>query len=141
MHHHHMHTLTNEDALRSASRSAAAPTGEKVVRDTNDNSGTILEVDDMADDSVSGPRVGAHGSYSFSMHVLTLPPICVLKEAKELPDNLRQWLGPPNPLNDHVDAHHGAGKCQWFIQSKTFRWWKKKEKGASLLICGESVFL
>jgi hypothetical protein len=167
MHHHHMHKLTNEDALRSVSRSAAAPTGEKLISDTNDNLGTILEVDHKADDSVLDPQVGAHGSYSFSMHVLTIPPICVLKEAKEeskdplappedeniagskngskrspqdLPaDKLKQWLSPPNPLINHVDAHPGTGK--WFIQSNTFRWWKKKEKGVSLIICGESMFL
>jgi hypothetical protein len=167
MHHHRMHVLTNEDALLSASRSAAALTGEELIRDTNDNSGTILEVDRNADDSVSGPQVGAHGSYSFSMHVLTIPPICVLKEAKEkskdllappedenragskngskvslldLPsDKLKQWLSPPNHLVDHVDAHPETGK--WFIQSNTFQWWKRKEKGASLFICGESMFL
>jgi hypothetical protein len=167
MHHHHMHALTNEDALLSASRSAAARTGEKVIRDTNDCSDTILEVDHKADDSVSGPQVGAHGSYSLSMDVLTIPPICVLKEAKEkskdllappedenragskngskvslldLPsDKLKQWLSPPNRLIDNVDAHPGTGK--WLIQSKTFQWWKKMEKGASLLICGDRMFL
>ena len=164
-----MHALTNEDALLSASRSAAAPTGKKVIRDTNDSSGTILGVDHKADDSVSG-QVGAHGSYSFSMDVLTIPPICVLKDAKDakekskdppalpedkitagskngskvlpldLPlDELKQWLNPPNPLIDHVVAHPGTGK--WFIQSNAFQWWKKKEKGASLFICGESMFL
>ena len=69
-----MHALTNEEALLLASRSAAAPTGEELIHDTSDNSGTILEVDHNADDSVSGPQVGAHGSYNFSMHVLTIPP-------------------------------------------------------------------
>ena len=56
-----------------------------------------------------------------------------------LPDKLKQWLSPPNPLIDHVNAHPGSGK--WFTQSRTFRWWKKKEKGASLLIYGERMFL
>jgi len=55
------------------------------------------------------------------------------------PDKLQQWLDPPNPLVTHQAAHPGTGK--WFIQGKAFRWWKKKEKGASLLICGECMFL
>ncbi|KAI0262687.1 hypothetical protein BGY98DRAFT_1104080 [Russula aff. rugulosa BPL654] len=103
--HRLLHSRTNEDALLSVSKSAATPTGEKLIRDTND--------------MIRG--VGHKASQV---------------EAKDLPDKLRQWLSPPNPLNDLVDAHPGAGK--WFIQSKTFRWWKKKEKGASLLICGET---
>jgi len=91
--HDRMHALTNEDALLSASRSVAALTGEELIRDTNDNSGTISE--------------------------------------------LKQWLSPPDHLVNHVDAHPETGK--WFIQSETFQWWEK-EKGASLFICGESMF-
>jgi hypothetical protein len=49
-----MDILTNEEALLSVSRSAAF------------------------DDSAA-PQVGAHGSYSSSIHVPTLPPIWVLK--------------------------------------------------------------
>ena len=54
-------------------------------------------------------------------------------------DELKQWLSPPNPLIDHVVAHPGTGK--WFIQSNTFQWLKKKDRGASLFIFGESMFL
>jgi hypothetical protein len=115
-----MDTLTNEDAIRSVSRSvafenhdssSAMPIGdsEKLIRDTSDNLGAIREVDYEAD-------------YS---------PLT--------PDKLQQWLIPPHPLTDHGAAYPGTGK--WFIQGKTFRWWKKAQKGASLLIWGECMFL
>ena len=55
------------------------------------------------------------------------------------PDKLQEWLTPPDPHTAPVAAFTGTGK--WFIQSKAFRWWKGKEKGASLLICGERMFL
>ena len=55
------------------------------------------------------------------------------------PDKLQQWLTPPDPLTDHEAAYPGSGK--WFIQGKTFRWWRKQEKGALLLICGDCMFL
>ena len=98
------------------------------------------------------------------MHVLTLPSICVLtakeksqnlappeddrkagskngsKVSLDLPrDKLQKWLNPPNPLIAHAAANPETGK--WFTQGKTFRWWEKKEKGASLLILGERMFL
>jgi len=81
---HRMDTLTNEKTLLSVSRSAelsssATPTGEGPIRDTKDNLDAIQEVGYQASDSALSPPVGEHGSYSFSMHVLTLPPICVLR--------------------------------------------------------------
>ena len=88
---HHMDTLTNESTLLSASRSAAfechdsssaTPTGEKLIRDTSENLDAIREVDYQVDDNALTPQVGAHDSYSSSMHVLTLPPICVLKNSE-----------------------------------------------------------
>jgi hypothetical protein len=82
-----MDTLTNEDTLLSLSRgpaferhdsSGAMPAGKKLIRETSDNLDAIREVDYQADDSALAPQVGAHGSYSFFMHVLTLPPnLCV----------------------------------------------------------------
>ena len=78
-----MDTLTNEEALQvlSASRSAPTPTGRKLIHDISDNLDAIREGDDHADDAIAS-EVGAHGSYSFSMHVLTLPPFCVLKNSE-----------------------------------------------------------
>jgi hypothetical protein len=70
-----MDTLTNEEALLLVSKSAATPTGEKLIRDSSDNLGTIREVNHKTDDSALSPQVGAHDSYSFSMHVLTFPPV------------------------------------------------------------------
>jgi hypothetical protein len=162
-----METLTKEEALLSVSKSAATPTGEKPTRDAGDDLDAIQEVNYKADDSAIVPQVGAHGSYNFSMHVLTLPPICVLKTetAREEPqvlvppedgrkagsengskvspdltrEKLREWLAPPDPLTTHKDAHPGTGKR--FIQGKEFRWWKNKDEGASLLIWGERMFL
>jgi hypothetical protein len=162
-----MNTLTKEEALLSVSKSAATPTGEKPTRDTGDDLDAIQEVDYKADDSAMVPQVGAHGSYNFSMHVLTLPPICVSKSetAKEKPqvlvspedgrkagsengskvsldltrEKLREWLAPPDPLTTHKDAHPGTGKR--FIQGEAFRWWKNREEGASLLIWGERMLI
>ncbi len=94
---HRMDTLTNEKTLLSVSRSdafehhdisSATPAGEKLIRDTGDNLDAIREVDYRADDTASAPqvRVGAHGSYSFSMHVPTLPRNCALKNSeREIP--------------------------------------------------------
>jgi len=65
-----METLTNEEALLSASRgaaferhdnSSATPTVEKLIR--SDNLDAIQEVDFQADDNAA-LQVGAHGSYS-----------------------------------------------------------------------------
>lgn len=85
-----MDTLTNEDNLLSVSRStepkpngssSETPTGEKLIRGTSDNFDTIQEVkvNYQADNSALATQAGAHGSYRFFMHVLTLPPICALK--------------------------------------------------------------
>lgn len=54
------------------------------------------------------------------------------------PDKLQRWLNPPDPVIAHETRHPGTGK--WFIESKAFRWWKRKEKSASLLVRGERVF-
>jgi hypothetical protein len=90
-----MDMLTNKQTLLSVSRSAAfehhdsssaTPTGEKSICDTSDNLDAIWVVDHQADDSALAPQVGAHGSYSFSMHPLTLPPnLCVIKQRKRNP--------------------------------------------------------
>jgi hypothetical protein len=61
-----MDTLTDEEALLKVSRSPVTPTNEKL-----DAAG---EVDCQADDGPSTLQVGVHGSHSFSVHVLTLPP-------------------------------------------------------------------
>ena len=82
-----MDMLTNEEALLSVSRSAAfeshdsssaTPIGEELIRDTSDNLVAIQEVDYPGYYSSLSPQVGTHGSYS-SMHVLTIPPTCVLR--------------------------------------------------------------
>jgi hypothetical protein len=160
-----MDTLAKEEALLSVSRSAAMPTGDKPTGDTSDNLDAIRKVDHQVDDGAMAPQVGAHGLYNFSMHVLTLPPICVSETAREKSqdlvfpedgrkaeskngskvslglslDELQKWLAPPPvSLTTHGAVHPGTGK--WFIQGKTFRWWKK-EGGASLLVRGECMFL
>ncbi len=110
---HRMDTLTNEKTLLLVSRSAgferhdsssSTPIGEELIRDTSDNLDAILEDDYRADDSSLAPQVGAHGSYKFSMHVLILPSICVLKKQTKgglPPDKLQQWVTPPDPLTAH----------------------------------------
>jgi hypothetical protein len=157
-----MDSLTNEETLLSVSRNAAfeTPTREKLIGDVSDNLDAGVEL--QANDGALAPHVGGHGSYSFSMHVLTLPTTCLLKEKFQAPgllddeckagskngnkvslnlppDKLQKWLAPPNPLTAHKAAHPGTGK--WFIEGKSFRRWKKNEKGASLLICGECMLL
>lgn len=96
-----MDTLTNEQALLSVSRgapfehhhsSSATPTGEKPIRDTSDNLDAIREVDHQADDSALFPQVGAHGSYSFSLHLLTLPPNSCHGVIKQRKRNPKIWL-------------------------------------------------
>lgn len=92
---HNMDMLTDERTLLDVSGSAAferhdtgsaTPTGEKHIRDTSDNLDAIREVDYQADDSSLAPQVGAHGSYSFSMHPLTLPSNSrVIKQRKRNP--------------------------------------------------------
>jgi hypothetical protein len=160
-----MDTLAKEEALLSVSRSAAMPTGDKPTGDTSDNLDAIRKVDHQVDDGVMAPQVGARGSYNFSMHVLTLPAICVLKTAREnsqdvvspeggrkaeskngskvspdlTPKELQEWLDPPDCLTTRKDAHPGTGKR--FIQGNACRWWKNNEEGASLLIWGERKFL
>jgi hypothetical protein len=91
-----MDTLTNEknyfrsqEARHSnATTVAAQRRPERSPSDTSDNLDAIQEVDYQVDDSSLAPQVGAHGSYSFSMHVLTLPPICVLQRKRDP----RIWL-------------------------------------------------
>ena len=139
-----MDMLTNQQNLLSVSRSE-----EFEIQDIDHY---------QTGDSALAPQVGAHGSYSFFVHVLTLPPFVCYKTAKEKsnfkdlappeddhsasldlpPYMLQQWLTPPNPLIDHGAAHPGTGK--WFVQGEAFRWWIKEE-GASLLICGQRMFL
>ena len=93
---HRMDTLTNEKTLLSVSRSAelsssATPTGEGPIRDTKDNLDAIQEVGYQAnDDALAPPVVGAHGSYSFSMHALNLSPHLCFKMLRKI--NLRIWL-------------------------------------------------
>jgi hypothetical protein len=77
-----MDTLTNEEALLSVSRSAVTLTGEKPIRDTSDDLDAIREVDYQADDNALASQVGEHGSYSFSMHVLNLPPRLYIKKQR-----------------------------------------------------------
>ncbi|KAI0260992.1 hypothetical protein BGY98DRAFT_1104527 [Russula aff. rugulosa BPL654] len=120
-------------------RSAATPTGGELIRDTSDNLEVIREVDHQADDSALAPQVAKakskdpappeddHKAGSKNGSKVSLPELP--------PDKLKHWLNPPNRLIDHVHAHPGTGK--WLIQSRTFRWWKKKEKGALLIICGD----
>jgi hypothetical protein len=54
-------------------------TNQKKLLSVSSEAFEIQEVDHyQAGDSALAPQVGAHGSYSFSMHVLTVSPICVL---------------------------------------------------------------
>ena len=100
-----MDSLTNEDTLLSVSRMprasesavserhdsrGATPTGEKPALDTSDNLDGIQEVDYKADDGALAPQGGAHPSYSFSVHVLTL--LHVLRyNGGEISDGSPRW--------------------------------------------------
>ncbi|KAF8493459.1 hypothetical protein F5888DRAFT_1926975 [Russula emetica] len=142
---HRMDTLTNEDTLLSLSRnpaferrdsSSATPAGEKLIRETSDNLDAIREVDYQADDSALAPQVETAKEKSKD----PAPPEAGSKdESKVSPDltpgKLREWLAPPEHITAHEAAHPETGV--WFVRGKAFRWWKNKEKGASLLIWGE----
>ncbi|KAF8493463.1 hypothetical protein F5888DRAFT_1926981 [Russula emetica] len=136
---HRMDMLTNEKALLSVS-TPATPTGEKVIHDTSDKLDAIQEVEYQAVDSTLGPQVETAKEKSKD----PAPPEGDRKagskdESKVSPDftpgKLREWLAPPEHITAHEAAHPETGV--WFIRGKAFRWWKNKEKGASLLIWGE----
>lgn len=80
-----MDALTHEETLLSVSSechdsSSATPVREEPIRDTSDNLDAIWEVDYQADDIPLAAIPGAHGSYG-SIHLLTFPPIYVLKSS------------------------------------------------------------
>ena len=74
--------LTRRDLGRIIMPRSAALTGEKSIGDTSDILNAIQEVGYQVDDSALAPQVGAHGSHSFFMLVLTHPPIYGLKNGE-----------------------------------------------------------
>lgn len=64
-------------------------------------------------------------------------------DSPDLPrDKVQKWLNAPDPPDTAtLGSARLPGTGKWFIQGKDFRWWKRKETGASLVICGECMFL
>ena len=57
----------------------------------------------------------------------------------QLQRDVRKWLSPPNPWENHDTARksHHRGTSTWFIQSNAFKEWKSSSPNSLLWIHGK----